>query len=47
MCAHAHALRVVSFDTLTVPVLVAMDGDDVLCGVEEPLAIVGPEQGAG
>lgn len=32
---------------LTVPVLVAMDGDDVLCGVEEPLAIIGPEQGAG
>lgn len=31
----------------TVPVFAAVDGDDVLCGVEELFAVVRPGQGAG
>lgn len=31
----------------TVPVFVVVDCDNMLCGVEELLAIVGPRQGAG
>lgn len=32
---------------LTLPVFAAVDSDDMLCGVEEPLAVVRPGQGAG
>lgn len=32
---------------LGVPVFAAVDGDDVLRGVEEPFAVVSPRQGAG
>lgn len=32
---------------LTVPVFAAVDSDDMLCGVEEPPAVVRPKQGPG
>lgn len=32
---------------VAVPVIAVVDGDNVLCGVQEQLAVVGPRPGAG
>lgn len=45
-CVNAQVIAVKYIFKLAVPVFAAMYGNYMLCGVEEPLAIVRPGQGA-